>query len=222
MKHKGPIITLFAGLLFAGVLFALNVNVNNDAAKDAAARNAAANATASGGAQGGSSPAVEATKPQAPPQSPAGEGKATYAGKVEGGAAGLAIAINNGRAVAYVCDGKSVEAWLDGSGTGGQLDLQGAKGTLVATYANGVATGTVTAGSKKWRFTIKIAQPPSGLYRLAASVRDRAEVAWAVTPEGTFGIQWDKGNPRPAPAPDTTNNTATIDGATLPIEPANP
>ena len=40
MKHKGPIITLLAGLLVASVLFVLNVDLSNDAARNAAARNA--------------------------------------------------------------------------------------------------------------------------------------------------------------------------------------
>jgi hypothetical protein len=222
MKHKGPIITLLAGLLVAGVLFVMNVNVNKDAAKDAAARNAAANATATSAAPA-AAPASEATKPQAPPSSaPPAEGKSTYAGVVDGGAAGLAIAINSGRAIAYVCDGRKVEAWLEGAGTGGQIDLKGPKGTLVATYADGVATGTVTAGSKKWHFTVKLAAPPSGLYRTAANVRNRLDATWAQTPQGQFGVKLVDGNAEPAPPLNTNTNSADVDGTPVPVEPVNP
>jgi hypothetical protein len=226
MKHKGPIITLFAGLLVAGVLFVMNVNVNKDAAKDAAARNAGANATATTSAPG-KSPGAEATKPEAPPPAPSSaappaEGKSTYAGAVDGGAAGLAIAINAGRLVAYVCDGRNTEAWLDGTVSGGQIDVKGPKGTLVATYGNGVATGTVTAGSKKWHFTIKLAVPPSGLYRSAANVRNRLDASWAQTPDGQFGTKLVNGNLEPAPPLDTNTNTATVDGTPVPVEPVNP
>src|SRR5262245_230263 len=109
MKHKGPIITLLAGLLVAGVLFVLNVDLSNDAARNAAARNASVNVTASAAAATPTSAPTSSPPKQAPSKPPQGDDKSSYAGTVDGGAAGLAIAISNGKALAYVCDGKRVE-----------------------------------------------------------------------------------------------------------------
>jgi hypothetical protein len=228
MKHKGPIITLLAGLLVAGVLFVLNVDLSNDAARNAAARNAAANTTATAS----SAPPTQAPTKQAPAptKSAAADDKSTYAGTVDGGAAGLAIAISNGKALAYVCDGKRVEAWLSGTAQNGELALTGKKGSLSATYANGVATGTVKAGTKTWHFTIKIAAPPSGLYRTAANVRSQLDASWAVVPpqdglQGVqqFGLKTDKrGEVGPAPQINTSNNTVNTADGNVSVEPANP
>jgi hypothetical protein len=220
MKHKGPIITLLAGLVVAGVLYGLNVNVSHDAAKTAAARNAAINATAD--IPPSSSPSAAAPPSLAPSKAP--EGKNTYAGATEGGQAGLAVAMNGGKAIAYVCDGKAAESWMSGTAEGGQLSLRSTKGTgtLTGTYANGVAVGTVTAGKKTWHFTIKVAKPPSGLYRSAANVENRLVASWAVVPDGEktkqFGVRWVNGVPGPAPVLDTTTDTAMVDGTSVEVD----
>jgi hypothetical protein len=225
MKHKGPIITLLAGLVVAGVLYGLNVNVSHDAAKTAAARNAAANATT--GITPSTSPSAAAPPSLAPSLAPSKppEGKNTYAGATDGGQAGLALAMNGGKAIAYVCDGKAAESWMSGTAEGGKITLRSAKGTgtLTGTYANGVAVGTVTAGTKTWRFTIHIAKPPSGLYRSAAKVRNRLDASWAVIPSGDgvkqFGVRWINGVATPAPELDTTTNTAMVDGTPVQVDP---
>jgi hypothetical protein len=229
MRHKGPIITLLAGLLVAGVLFALNVNLSHDATRDAAAKNAAANATASASSP---SAASKPTSSQAPSPAKAPEGKSTYAGETDGGSAGLAIAANNGKAVAYVCDGKAAEAWLSGSLENGKIELRSATGAsgLSGTYANGYAEGTVSAGKKTWHFKIKLAKPPSGLYRTAAGARTRLNASWAVTPPTDnqqagvkqFGVKQVGDSLAPAPPLDTTTNTAMVDGKPVPVEAADP
>jgi hypothetical protein len=218
MKHKGPIITLLAGVLVAGVLYVLNVNVSHDASRDAAARNAAANATAV------PPPTSAAAKPSpSAPPSPAKalEGKSTYAGETDGGDAGLAIASNGGKAVAYVCDGKAAEAWMTGEMDNGKIQLRSAKGTstLSGTYANGYAQGTVVAGKKTWQFKIKLAKAPSGLYRSAAGARGRLDASWAVTPSRKqFGVRRVGDALVPAPPLDTTAGTATVDGTPVAVE----
>jgi hypothetical protein len=228
MKHKGPIITLLAGLLVAGVLFVLNVDLSNDAARNAAARNAAANTTAT---TSSAAPTQAPSKPAtAPSKAPPGDAKTTYAGTVDGGAAGLAIAISNGKALAYVCDGKRVEAWLEGTALNGELTLTGKKGSLTATYGNGVATGTVKAGTKTWHFTIKVAAAPSGLYRTAANVRDKLDASWAVVPRGDglqgvqqYGLQTEKnGDVTTAPELNTSTNSANAGDAKVGVESPDP
>jgi hypothetical protein len=232
MKHKGPIITLLAGLLVAGVLFVLNVDLSNDAARNAAARNAAVNATATTSASpptAGPSAKAPGTQPSAT-KAPAADDKSTYAGTVDGGAAGLAIAINNGKALAYVCDGKRVEAWLEGTAQNGELTLSGKKGSLTATYGNGAATGTVKAGTKTWHFTIKLATAPSGLYRTAANVRTKLDASWAVVPrgDGLQGVQQyglktgPNGEVGTAPEFDTKTNAVNDGDTKITVESPDP
>jgi len=232
MKFKGPIVTLAAGLLIAGVLYTLNVDLSDDVAKNKAA--AAQKAVS----QQSDQRAAATTKPPAGPPSSAAatpaqvgdgsgnagqQGTVTYAGAVDGGAASLAIVVNNGKAIAYVCDGKAAEAWLEGSMANGQITLKGAKGNLTGTYGNSQAKGNVTAGNKSWGFTLKIAAPPSGLYRSAASLRNKLDAAWVVTPDGKqVGIAKRNGVSEPAPPFDITSKTATVDGTAIPIEAGDP
>ena len=43
----------------------------------------------------------------------------------------IAIAVKDGKAIAYVCDGKKIEAWLDGTLQGDTLALTGKGGASV-------------------------------------------------------------------------------------------
>jgi hypothetical protein len=216
MKYKGLLITLLAGAVVAGAAYTVTINVSHDVAETGAWRDGAANATA------GIKPAAPASSPAVSPSpSQPPEGPNTFAGATDGGQAGLAIAMNGGKAVAYVCDGRAAESWMTGAAEGGQISLRSAKGTgsLTGTYAGGVATGTVTAGKKTWRFRITVAKPPSGLYRSAAGVRKRLDASWAVVPPDNkqFGVRWVDGVPQPAPVLDTATNTASVDGTPLAV-----
>jgi hypothetical protein len=231
MKFKAPLVTLGAGLVVAGVLYTLNVDLGNDVERNKAAANQTTTAAA---------PAAPAsTQPAADPPStapasgaPVGDGTGnagqqgtvTYAGSVDGGAASLAIVVNNGKAIAYVCDGKKVEAWLDGTMANGQVDLKGPAGSLKGTYGSGQVKGTVTAGVKSWGFTVKTAAAPSGLYRSAASLRTKLNASWVVLPDGRqVGVQKDaNGVTSEAPPFDMNSKTATVDGTKVPIESADP
>lgn len=233
MKFKAPIVTLGVGLVIAGVLYTLNVDLSNDVARN---KTAASQTTAAGSpaANAGGSAAKTADPPPttAPATSapvgdgsgPAGkQGTVTYAGSVDGGAASLAIVVNNGKAIAYVCDGKAVEAWLEGPMANGRIDLKGAKGSLTGTYGNGQVKGNVTAGSKGWNFTLKTVAPPSGLYRSAASLRNKLDASWVVTPDGKqVGVDSTGGTPKPAPAFDMSTKTVVVDGTTVPVEAGDP
>src|SRR4051794_25044319 len=111
MKLKAPIITLLAGLVLAAGLYISDIRVSHQVAGKKAAADIASivpskavpstgapppapaqsSATATGGAAAGSQQALA---------------KATFAGAVDTGVAGLAIAQNNGKVIAYVCDGR--------------------------------------------------------------------------------------------------------------------
>jgi hypothetical protein len=217
MNYKALIVTLLAGAVVAGGAYAVTTSLSHDVADTGAWREGGANATAGITQVPSSSPSA------APSPSKAPEGRNTFAGTTDGGEAGLAIAMNNGKAVAYICDGRKAESWMNGVAESGQITLRSAKGTgsLSGTYANGVATGTVTAGTKTWRFRIVIAKPPSGLYRSAAGVRKRLDASWAIVPPNNkqFGVRWVNGVPEAAPILDTTTNTATVDGAPYDVTP---
>ncbi|MFF5230990.1 hypothetical protein [Dactylosporangium sp. NPDC000521] len=230
MKFKAPLVTLGAGLVVAGVLYTLNVDLSNDVAKNqaASAQSAGAGPTTAAVTQ----PAADPPSSAAPASgAPAGDGSGnagqqgtvTYAGSVDGGAASLAIVVNNGKAIAYVCDGKKVEAWLNGTMANGQVELTGAKGSLKGTYGGGQVKGSVTAGAKSWGFTVKVAAPPSGLYRSAASLRDKLDASWVVLPDGRqVGVQTRNGETSEAPPFDVNSKTATVGGTKVPIEPGDP
>jgi hypothetical protein len=236
MKLKAPIITLLVGLVLAAGLYVSDINVSrNVAGKKAAADIAAAAPTSS------PTPAASPTPAPAPSASAGGGSasagggaaagsqngvalaKATFAGAVDTGAAGLAIVQNNGKVLAYVCDGRKAEAWLSGTATDTGFTLTGAQGSLTGTYADGKTTGTVTAAGKTWHFTLNMAKAPSGLYRSASGVRNKLNASWAVTPDGKqWGVQIVDGVPGPAPIFDTTTDTVTVDGATYPVVPGDP
>lgn len=201
MKSKGPLITLLAGVVVAGVLLLLSMN----AASKKDTTNTAADAK------------VGAAKTSAPPTTAAANVKATYAGKVDGGAATIAISMKNGKAIAYVCDGNVTEAWLQGTAEAGKISLTGPDGSLTGTYDKGKASGTVKAGKKQWTFTAPAVAPPSGLYRAAADVRKAKVVGgWIVLADGSqVGILTENGKPAPAPKLDVTGLTATIDGTSI-------
>jgi serine/threonine-protein kinase len=220
MKLKTPLVTLAVGLVVAGILFALNVSINRDVGDDAAPDLAAASTTPSESATATPTP----TPTVGDGSGPAGQGETiTYAGWVDGEVATLAIVVNNGKALAYVCDGVAVEAWLEGTMSDGLINLTGAAGSLTGTYANGEVTGDVTAGQKAWHFTLPTVAPPSGAYRSAEGLRGQLDASWVVLPDGEqVGVDRTGGTPRPAAPFDLSSGTAVVGGTSVPIEPAQP
>jgi len=69
-----------------------------------------------------------APPPPATTTAPATAAKVTYAGSTVGGQASIAIAVADGHAVAYLCDGQRAEAWLQGTANDGKLNLAGTGG----------------------------------------------------------------------------------------------
>ncbi len=221
MKYKALIITLLAGAVVAGGAYTVTTNLSHDVAESGTWRDGAAKATAGITPGPSASPAAAPSPATSPSRVP--EGRNTFAGTTDGGQAGLAIAMNNGKAVAYICDGRAAESWMSGVAESGQINLRSAKGTgtLSGTVAGGIVVGTVTAGKKTWHFRIAVAKAPSGLYRSAASVRKRLDASWAIVPPNNqqFGVRWVNGVPEPAPVLDTTTSTATVDGTPFEVTP---
>lgn len=221
MKLKTPMVTLGVGLVVAAVLFAANTTITRNTGAETPPAEAAAATT----------PAPDPTEATPTPTPTVGDGSGpagvdqtiTYAGWVDGGGATVAVVVNEGKALAYVCDGVAVEAWLEGTMADGLINLTGAGGTLTGTYGNGQITGDITAGQTGWHFTIPTVEAPSGPYRSADGLRDRLDASWVVLPDGTqVGVDKTGGTPRPAQPFDLTSGTATVGGTSVPIEPANP
>jgi hypothetical protein len=208
-KPRGPLITLLAGLVTALVLGVLSANATTD---DVARRNAA---TDTGPAPAAATqPAPSPTPPPATTAPPAGQ-RAAYAGEVDGGAASIAIAVRDGGAIAYLCDGRRIEAWMLGSAAGGKLQLTGDDGaSLTGTYDKDSAAGKVTARGRTWTLDIPIAEKPSGLYRSTADLRGaRVVTGWIVLANGDqVGISNNEGRTAPAPPLDLSDRTATVNG----------
>src|SRR5438105_2005661 len=108
MRVKGPVVTLLVGLATALVLLGLSMNATHT--------NRTEYASSGGRTTGTPTPttAPTATRPS-PTTATASRTRATYAGHVSGGGATVAIALRDGVAIAYVCDGRRIEGWLRGT-----------------------------------------------------------------------------------------------------------
>lgn len=196
--RRTPVITLLAGFAVAAVLLVMSSIAAKNASKP-------------------KPPAAAPTTAAASPTPAAPKVTATWAGKVDGGGASIAIAVKDGVAVAYLCDGKVGEIWMQGTAEAGKLTLTSKDGaSLTGTFGNGKAEGTITSPNANWKFTAPTAQPPSGLYRLAKLVESAKVVCgWVVLPDGTqVGVCSEEGkDPEPAPYLNTAD--------TPPIDPGN-
>jgi hypothetical protein len=216
MKFKTPLVTLVAGLALFGAILGVNLSLNSNEPEPLAAD--PAETTPAATAEPTPTPTIgDGSGPAAT------QGTVTYAGTVDGGGSSLAIVVNNGKALAYVCDGRVVEAWLEGTMANGLIELSGAEGSLTGTYGGGKVTGDVTVGAKQWTFTVATVAPPAGAYRSAEGLRDRLDASWVVLPDGTqVGVDRTGGTPRPADPFDLTSGTVTIGGTAVPINRADP
>src|SRR5262245_44376425 len=109
MKIRGPIVTLAAvAVLGVGILL-----INMSKEESAPAGNPYGPSTTTAAV---ATPAAPPPAPSPPPP-PAFPAKADYVGKIPtaNGTMTLEITIDGDKAIAYACDGNSVEAWLRGS-----------------------------------------------------------------------------------------------------------
>ena len=113
--------------------------------------------------------------------------KATYAGRVGGGGGSVAVSIHGSQAIAYVCNGSTVEAWFKGTAVNGVLIMTGKNHShFSAIYDFGKVTGDVLAHGTDYSFSVPVVRKPSGLYRATAVVRGATiKAGWIVLPDGT-------------------------------------
>jgi hypothetical protein len=226
MKRYAPLLTLAAmAALGAGFLIA-NTLSQRDAAQQSAAAPvdpAAGPSTVVDLARLTPVPAPAAAAPAENADAANGAvAEKAYAGWTSGREASVAIAVKDGRAVAYVCDGKAMEAWLEGTLRGDQLTLESKDGstTIKGTADGSSSTGTVkTNGEQEWSYTAEGVDAPAGLYEGRADVRGVAtRVGWVVTGDGEVtGVASAAGERRPAPTLDPASpGGVTIDG--VPVE----
>jgi hypothetical protein len=196
MRRNTPLITLLTGAAL-GVVLLIASMLATPSGKPASYSAAAAAAT-SAPASATSAPAV-ATEPSSPaPSSPAPAApspttvttspvKATYAGRVGGGGGSVAVSIHDGQAIAYVCNGSTVEAWFKGTAVNGVLIITGKNNSrFSAIYDFGKVTGDVLAHGTDYSFSLPVVNKPSGLYRATAVVRGAMiKAGWIVLSDGT-------------------------------------
>ena len=113
--------------------------------------------------------------------------RADYAGRVGGGGGSVAVSVHGDRAVAYVCNGATVEGWMRGKVDNGKLVLTGKdKAHLTASYHSGTVTGDVEAHGTDYSFSVKSVNKPSGLYQATAVVQGKTiKAGWIVLGDGT-------------------------------------
>jgi hypothetical protein len=200
MKVRGPLISLAAvAALGAGILIA---NISQQPEPVVPGTPVAAPS--------------RATTTTAPP-APGFPARADYVGKIPTvtGAITLEITVEGDKAVAYACDGNSIESWLRGSALNGAVSLASKDRTdrLKGRLDGTAVVGTLWIGQKKWDFTAEVAQPPAGLY-----VYEQGGIrsSWIVDSSGkaTGVLRQNDGSTIPAPALEP-DGSAVIAGRTV-------
>jgi hypothetical protein len=160
MKVRGPLLTLAAVAVVGVGILLVNVSQEPDAAPSG---KPAAPATTS-------SVASAAPQPPGPttPPAPSFPAKADYVGKVPiaNGVITLEITVEGDKAIAYACDGNTIESWLRGPAVNGTVSLANKDKTsrLEGRLEGAAVVGTLWIGEKKWDFTAAPVQSPAGLY----------------------------------------------------------
>jgi hypothetical protein len=202
----GPLVTLAGVAALGGGLWFMNVSQET---ADAPPGKPVAESTTT----------VAPAPPPAPSTPPpvAFPAKADYVGKVPtaAGVITLEITVNGSKAIAYACDGNTVEVWLKGSATNGALSLasKDKASRLEGRLQGASVVGTLWIGEKKWDFTTAPVAPPAGLY---VYEDDGVRNSWIVDANGAVtGVQR-RAEGTTAPAPGlSTEGTAVLDGQTV-------
>jgi hypothetical protein len=216
-----PLITLGTVAALGGGLLMVNTTVAGPPAVTAGTAVAAPAVTATEPAPAAAPDAVPPAPPAAVPDAP-DVAEAAYTGRSAGNEVTVALAVKDGRAVAYVCDGKKVEAWYEGTLTGADLQLSGGDGKpgITATVSDAATLGTVTVGGKDLPFAAEDVAAPAGLYEGRAAVRGvLTRIGWIVDEDGKVtGVANAAGTRRPAPTLNPADPTATkIDGVPVTV-----
>ena len=155
MKTRGPLITLGAVAVLGVALWLGNMSseqapVAAPAAESVTTPNAAA--------------------PTVTPSPPATgfPAKADYVATVPtaAGEITLEISVDGGKAIAYACDGNSVEVWLRGDADNGVVNAtsQDKVSVLDGHLEGNAVAGLLTIGEKSWVFTAPAVEGAAGLF----------------------------------------------------------
>ena len=200
MKRNTPLITLLVGAALGVVLLVATMlatpssaplNYSAAAASSAAPAESATEST--GPAPAESSEAPERSPAAAPSPAPTRTTptRADFTGRVGGGGGSVAVAVHGDKAIAYVCNGSTVEGWMRGKVQGNKLVLTGKnKAHLTASYHSGTVTGDVEAHGTDYSFSVKSVNKSvhksSGLYQATAVVQGKTiKAGWIVLDDGT-------------------------------------
>jgi hypothetical protein len=209
MKIRGPLVTLGAVAALGIGIWLVNVSKEEPAPAPPGQPVAESTTTA----------AAPAPQPPPPPTPPpvAFPAKADYVGKIPiaNGTITLDISVEGDKAIAYACDGNSVEVWLRGSAVNGAVSLASKdKASRLEGRLDGSAVvGTLWIGEKKWDFKADPAQPPAGLYVYEDA---GARASWIIDADGgVTGVQRrPDGSTVRAPGL-SLDGTSVIDGRTV-------
>ena len=152
---------------------------------------------------------------------------ANYVGPVMAGGGAIAIIVHETSAIAYYCNGSTIEAWLSGVPQHGHLSLTGKDGANAqVNYALGHARGWVSVHGVRYTFSVIAVHKPSGLYRSIAVVRGATvKMGWIVLSTGkeVGSVELDPNAAAPtaqkAPPLNLTTQTADYGGATVTATP---
>ncbi|MEV0250525.1 hypothetical protein AB0H76_28295 [Nocardia sp. NPDC050712] len=201
MKRLGPWLTLAAVAVLGLVL--LVVNMSKDTEPSTAQPN-------SGPATSSVTAAPTTTAPKATPFPAAADYVATIP-LAAGGTMTLEITVEGEKAIAYACDGKTIESWLQGPATNGTLKLTGKNdATLTGNFDGKAVNGNLSIGGKQWEFSALPVTPPAGLYVYnEGGVRQ----SWIVDGTGAVtGVQRGADGATTPAAPLNSDATAVVNG----------
>ena len=201
-KFSGPLLTLAAVAVLGGGIWVANVAQEDEPTAPAPI------------AQSTASPAPAPPPAPITPPPAAFPAKANYVGKIPtaSGVITLEVTVDGQKAIAYACDGNTVEVWLRGAATNGLLALANKDKTsrLDARLDGDSLAGKLTIGQKSWDFTATPVAPPGGLYVYES---DGVRNSWIVDDSGAVtGVQRRAdGATGPAPVLEI-DGTAVLDG----------
>lgn len=200
MKRNTPLVTLLAGAALGVILLISSMLADpsgTPVSYSAAASSPAPSESSAAPSESPAEPAASSAAVSAPASAPSPEPtrttptRADYTGRVGGGGGSVAVSVHGDKAIAYVCNGSTVEGWMRGKVQGNKLVLTGKnKAHLTASYHSGTVTGDVEAHGTDYSFSVKSVNKSghksSGLYQATAVVQGKTiKAGWIVLDDGT-------------------------------------
>ncbi|MFF3062873.1 hypothetical protein [Streptomyces sp. NPDC057909] len=144
-----------------------------------------------------------------------------YSGRTVGNETALAVSMQGGKAVGYLCDGKRTGMWFSGpAAPDGRLELASSDGShLTGKATKGHVVGDARLfGGRILAFDLPEAGTSGVMYRATGQAAGKSvDVGWAILPDGSqAGIVNRNGVRSPAPRLGAVR-TITIDGIAMPV-----